>query len=133
MSKSILAQQKEKKKYSQSKGFKERQSLLSLFCVLYSSWCFIMAWSPVTTYNLLFLCASITHTRLNSSLGPLSSMPPILSQDSPRVPLLLVNVDCKWEGTQRAVKAFLDHVPYKRTSLLMGKDGKERQSLRPAS
>lgn len=111
-----------KKKYSQSKGFKESQSLLSLFCTLYSSWCFAVAWSTMTTYNFFFLCTSAKHTPHTWQLfrSPLPK-----SQDRPWVPQLLVNVDGKRHKEQ---SRFLDHMPYKRSGLLVGKDGKERAS-----
>lgn len=116
-----------KKKYSQSKGFKESQSLLSLFCTLYSSWCFAVAWSTMTTYNFFFLCTSAKHTPHTWQLfrSPLPK-----SQDRPWVPQLLVYVDGKRHKEQ---SRFLDHMPYKRSGLLVGKDGKERGKLEPSS
>lgn len=41
--------------------------------------------------------------------------------------------ECGQEETPRAVKTFLDHVPYKRNGLLMGNGGKERGDLWPSS
>lgn len=41
------------------------------------------------------------------------------------MPQLLVNVDGKRHKEQ---SRFLDHMPYKRSGLLVGKDGKERAS-----
>lgn len=117
----------EGKKYSQSKGFKESQSLLSLFCMLQSSWCFAMAWSTMTTHNLFFLGTSAKHTPHSRHLirSPLPK-----SQDRPWVPQLLVNVDGKRHKEQPRL---LDHMPHKRNGLLMGKDDKERGSLEPSS
>lgn len=96
---------KRKKKNSQSKGFKENQSLLSLFCMLSSSWRLAMARSIMPACNLLFLCSPPTHAHTSPPHAHFRGSPylstPLLAPGTACVPQLL-----GWEETQRASRLF---------------------------
>lgn len=119
---------KRKKKNSQSKGFKENQSLLSLFCMLSSSWRLAMARSIMPACNLLFLCSPPTHAHTSPPHAHFRGSPYLSTPSSGpghclRAPALGVGRDSK------SIETFLDHVAQKGNGLLMRNDGKKRGNL----